>query len=686
MPLTIGSGWTLGPGWVGGGDAGPAAANDLYFMYNSLLLTGDGTNNATNNTFLDSSTNNFAITRAGNTTQGSFSPYGANWSLSNPNTSDNGIGVASNAALNLGTASFTVECWVNLNALPSSNGWTTSAGGYQALFGTGPSNSSTGSQLYIGTTNLFFDTTSDGSGPISVAHGMTAGVWYHIALTRSGNTFALYKNGVLLQSASNASSMTSGYGWGIARPEPVGSWSGGWLNGYISNFRLVTGSVVYAGAFTPPTAPLTAISGTQLLLCQSNRWIDNSSNSFAVSVGSTAPTIQRFSPFSPTAAYSAGTIGGSGYFDGSGDYLSLTTTAFQHTGDFTYECWVYWNGTVPSDWPVIFDTRPANTSQNSSIAVCINPSTYRLNFYLDGTNYYWGATGLPSNQWVHIACVRSSGVVKIYQNGVAGTDTRANSNTFSGATVLRIGANIGNMGWWPGYISNFRVTNTAVYTSSFTPPTAPVTAISGTSLLTNFTNGGITDSAMITNLETVGDAKISTTQSKFGGSSMAFDGSGDYLAEPTNVNFGYGTGNFTIEFWLYLNATSAQSIVSNLTTASSVNPHIYYSPTNGITYYVASVDRIIGGALSTSTWYHIALSRSSTSTKLFVNGTQVGSTYTDSNNYGTTAPLAVATYWESGTPSTVNTLNGYIDDLRVTKGYARYTTTFTPPTAALPTY
>jgi len=57
-----------------------AAANDPYFMYNSLLLPGNGTNLAQNNTFLDGSTNNFAITRHGNTTQGTFSPCGSNWS------------------------------------------------------------------------------------------------------------------------------------------------------------------------------------------------------------------------------------------------------------------------------------------------------------------------------------------------------------------------------------------------------------------------------------------------------------------------------------------------------------------------------------------------------------------------------------------------------------------------------
>jgi len=133
------------------------------------------------------------------------------------------------------------------------------------------------------------------------------------------------------------------------------------------------------------------------------------------------------------------------------------------------------------------------------------------------------------------------------------------------------------------------------------------------------------------------------------------------------------------------NVTADQTVVSNLTSATSVNPHIYYSGNNGIRYYTNSVDRITGLALSASTWYHIAVCRSSGSTRMFVNGVQSGATYTDSNNYGASAPLGLGTYWAAGSPFTTSTLNGYIDDLRITKA-ARYTANFTPPTAALPTF
>ena len=201
------------------------------------------------------------------------------------------------------------------------------------------------------------------------------------------------------------------------------------------------------------------------------------------------------------------------------------------------------------------------------------------------------------------------------------------------------------------------------------------------------TSAGIYDASMMTNMETVGDAKLSTAISKFGGSSMSFDGTGDYAVQPTNINFGYGTGDFTIEFWLYMNSISAdQTIFSNLTSDASVNPHIYYLNGTAIIYYTNGANRITGSALSINTWYHIAVCRASGSTKMFINGTQTGSTYTDSNNYGTSAPLGIGTYWSAGSPVTVSTLTGYIDDLRITKGYARYTSNFTPATSAFPIF
>ena len=116
-----------------------------------------------------------------------------------------------------------------------------------------------------------------------------------------------------------------------------GTYDGAYVYGYISNLRLVVGNSVYSSNFTPPTAPLTAVTNTKLLTCQSNKFIDNSSiNSTLTRYGDTS--IKPQNPFQ-----FINNNGKSYYFDGTGDYLvnhSTTDTAFG-TNDFTMESWVY---------------------------------------------------------------------------------------------------------------------------------------------------------------------------------------------------------------------------------------------------------------------------------------------------------------------------------------------------------
>jgi len=237
-----------------------------------------------------------------------------------------------------------------------------------------------------------------------------------------------------------------------------------------------------------------------------------------------------------------------------------------------------------------------------------------------------------------------------------------------------------------GYISNARIVKgTAVYTSAFTPPTAPLTAVTNTQLLLNYTNAGIPDATAKNVLETVGNAQISTAQSKFGGSSMSFDGTGDYLTLTANpTNFAFGTGDFTIEMWLYTNSVSNSVFYDGRPAGTNGAYPMLYFISGFLYYWVNGANVIASGTavLSTSTWYHIALCRSGTNTKLFLDGVQIGSTYTDSNNYLNTGNRP----WIGVNANSTNTsyLNGYIDDLRITKGYARYTTNFTPPTSAFP--
>jgi len=205
----------------------------------------------------------------------------------------------------------------------------------------------------------------------------------------------------------------------------------------------------------------------------------------------------------------------------------------------------------------------------------------------------------------------------------------------------------------------------------------------------NGTNGSttFTDSSSYGHTVTAnGNAQISTTQSKFGGASMYFDGSGDYLTLTNDASFVFGTGDFTVEMWVYHTSQDSLKIYYDGRPPSTNGAYValYKTSQNKLALYVNTANRIVGTtSILQNAWYHIAVCRQGSSTKLFLNGIQEGSTFTDTTNYlnGTSRPIIGA---DGFNPSASSQMQGYIDDLRITKGVARYTSNFTPPTAQLP--
>jgi hypothetical protein len=174
-----------------------------------------------------------------------------------------------------------------------------------------------------------------------------------------------------------------------------------------------------------------------------------------------------------------------------------------------------------------------------------------------------------------------------------------------------------------------------------------------------------------------GDAKISTAQSKFGGASAAFDGSGDYLSIPDSNDWDFGTTDFTVELnACFTSPASTQTLIGDYT------PSLGWllQRTSGGYLRFMNGDAVIANYAWTPTanqWYHLAVCRSGTSLRIFVDGSQIGTTVTDSTNFsGSTAPLLIGTLTSSLQP-----FNGYIDEVRVTKN-ARYTSNFAAPSAA----
>jgi hypothetical protein len=202
------------------------------------------------------------------------------------------------------------------------------------------------------------------------------------------------------------------------------------------------------------------------------------------------------------------------------------------------------------------------------------------------------------------------------------------------------------------------------------------------------TSAGVYDAAKMNNMETVGNAQLSTAVSKFGGSSMSFDGVGDYLTIPASTNFIFGTGDFTVEFWVQevtsWNPAGGSNYahwisLNSYTTGIMIRPNLTGT---AVEVWVGGTSYTFTTTLSLGIWYNIAVSRSSSSMRFFVNGTQIGSTQTVSYNISTNTANTIGT----AVHSTIEVMQGYLDDLRITKGYARYTSNFSAPTTAFPIY
>lgn len=200
------------------------------------------------------------------------------------------------------------------------------------------------------------------------------------------------------------------------------------------------------------------------------------------------------------------------------------------------------------------------------------------------------------------------------------------------------------------------------------------------------TNGGTTFTDVKSHTTSVGSGTptTSTSQFKFGTASLNIPTDSKVDVTVSANEFDFGTGAFTVEFWMYSGSTANdQHIIGNTDGANTGSWGILYSGGTHAFSMIGSggsASFTLAPALSLNTWYHIAICRSGTSNRLFVDGTQNAATQTDSTNYAN----AVTTYAIGRCTNNARPFVGNLDDVRVTKGVARYTSNFTAPTAAFP--
>ena len=654
----------------------------LNYVANTAILTHQSSR------FVDNSPSNSSFTFLGTPTVQRFSPFApavvtpTSYSV-NFNGSTDYLITSSGSGLTIGAGQFTFEFWIYHNVSGASEQYVDSTtNGFSCAKNTG---------------NFVGIAQSGVAGLLNSTIALPIGQWAHVAVTRnSSNLVTIWINGVSGGSSTITTNFTN-TSFYIGRNQ---SSAIAFLNGYISNMRLLNGTALYTTAFTPPTAPLTAVTNTVLLTCQSPTFVDNSTNAFTITPATTTVKPTLVNPFTPTvgtvAPWTANTYSGSGYFDGSTSYLTVPVNASLGfgTGNFTWEAWIF--PIVLANY--IYDTNASgDTSGTGRFNITVNAGV--LQFRTDaGTTILLtsGSTLLVANSWQHIAITRSGTTGYMFINGALVNSATVTTNflpvTASGTNRPIIGSNGYNLtGTWSGYISNLRVLNgTALYTSNFVPSTTPLAPVANTVLLLNNTNAGIVDYSMQNDVITIGSAQANTIIKKYGTGSMYFNGS-SYLASPYNPSLNFTSEDFTVEAWIYLTSSPSTSTpytfagvwtgtnsTSNwiFTTGTSNGGNIRFGVSNGTTAtFVESTT-----TLSINNWIHVAASRQSGTLRLFANGTSV---YSGSLTGGvaTTTPLSVGAVYGGSFYYT-----GYIDDFRITNGVARYTTAFTPPTSALSTF
>jgi hypothetical protein len=541
----------------------------------------------------------------------------------------------------------------------------------------------------------------DGSNILSTTSTTTLmelGTWYHVAISVNANAITMYVNGVpqSLTGTTTLSNRSGNY------PLVFGQWdtNASYFYGYVSNTRIISGQSLFSGAFTPATTPLTlntvgatgagaaaSITGTVLFLGnQNNRYLDNSASAFNFNRYGTA-SIQSFSPFAPTAAYSTTVVGGSGYFDRSGAYLNVGSNANLTIGssNFTIAMWAYFN-VIDGTSQILFEGRPSSVADNITPTIIYSAPSTALAYRVNGTNVIVGtASNITIGQWYYIVVSRLSGTTRLFVNGVqqGSNYTDANSYVAFAADRPRIaerGNNAGTGNAFNGYMSGLQVL-VGTGTSAPTTPTAPPTAnVANTQLLLNYTNAGIYDASSKNTLLTVGNASVSTAQAKFSPTSIAFDGTGDYVpTTPVTVVNAINNSSCTLEMWVYSsNSSGALKCLIDTRSAQGTNTgYGVYQTGNNVVIFGNGVKGNAANSLVGNTWTHLAVTRSGSNNFVFLSGTLF-----NTFSYGNTLTSGNVTIGSDVAGS--NAFTGFIEEVRITNGIARYTNNFSVPTTVFP--
>jgi len=388
----------------------------------------------------------------------------------------------------------------------------------------------------------------------------------------------------------------------------------------------------------------------------------------------------------------------------SSQFLSIpATSVFQFTGDFTIEAWINMPTTATGGPYAIWGT-PSNGGLYFDFRYYQN--TFQVSFN-SGSGTSIGSTGpIAPGAWYHVAVVRSgsaTGNVKVYVNGVSIGNTTNTSTLGFASTTSTVGQTGGEANQFVGIISNLRIANVAVYTGTFTVPTSRletvqlsgtnITALTGTEtqllLKTEYDNPFKDSSVNAFTLTNSATAVTTSTQHPFNLNnyySNRFNSSsstvGPYLTAPANVKYAFGTGDFTVECWVYLTASTASAaIVGSWTGTAATSAWVMTQGTTATNLRFGVANTTVAtfyegtGGLALNQWIHVAEVRKNKILILYSNGVQVYSTGVSQNISYASQALQI-----NGINGSTFLSQGYISNLRIVTGGGVYSS-FVPTSA-----
>lgn len=642
-----------------------------------------------------------------------YSPFGSNHSMLFDGVNDR-VDIADNdTAFNFGSGDFTFEAWVFPTTLANDPCLITQWGnGDNASYIAGIKSTGYPNFVWPGAGNDRYATSG-----VKVELNR----WSHVVWTRESTTLRIFINGKLSHSSSIGttalSNPTRALQLGCQNDQAT------FYGGYMSCVRISKGISRYTAEFTPPTKPFTEDSYTSLL-CLQKPWTEDESKFKHTLSKINGPVVHGgVGPFNTSTVTTSDSY--SYRMDGTSDYITIdqtTTDTFRNwwTEEFTIECWIYVNS-----WTNIDNVSGAATQPTSIVHGLPTDGTNYWSFgpRSDGTVawYYWNGSGpttiastetISLHTWNHIAMVKDSNGIEVYVNGVGrGSYSSLNGTPQSSAShKLLVGA-LNNK--TPNiFINNLRIvkgTTAAVYDGNFTPPSTNLEVFGGsaTKLLLFNTNTFADGSDNNASITFSGDIRSPDTFNPFGYSqtstsnyhrpkAIAFDGTGDTITitatktnDITSPTRDGSIVDFTIEFWMYTSTAALYPLISQWRQNTGFGGWSIGMNSNQTIYFSWGAANENSSVITTTKtvrlgeWNHIAVTRSGSTFTVWINGA-ISGTYTSSTTRAwlSTVPITIGHYLNGngGFPASVGSyFNGYLDDIRITKGTALYTDNFVPP-------